>query len=149
MSCLQLRVPFPALAVSAYRKYSPSFDANETLGVIVPYRNQIAAVRTALAKYDIPELMNIGIDTVERYQGSQRKVVIYGFTIQQRHQLNFLCSHTLQEGDALIDRKLNVAMTRAMEHLVLVGNAPLLSESPVFHRLIEYVRESGGYLSYE
>jgi superfamily I DNA and/or RNA helicase len=137
------------VAVSAYRKYSPSFDANETLGVIVPYRNQIAAVRTALAKYDIPELMNIGIDTVERYQGSQRKVVIYGFTIQQRHQLNFLCSHTFQEGDALIDRKLNVAMTRAMEHLVLVGNASLLSESPVFHRLIEYVRESGGYLSYE
>jgi superfamily I DNA and/or RNA helicase len=36
-----------------------------------------------------------------------------------------------------------------MEHLVLVGNAPLLSESPVFHRLIEYVRESGGYISYE
>lgn len=137
------------VAVSAYRKYSSSFDVNETLGVIVPYRNQIAAVRTALAKYGIPELMNIGIDTVERYQGSQRKVVIYGFTIQQRHQLNFLCSHTFQEGDALIDRKLNVAMTRAMEHLVLVGNAPLLSESPVFHRLIEYVRNSGGYLSYE
>ena len=135
------------IAFSAYRKYSSSFDANETIGVIVPYRNQIAAVRNALAKYGIPDLTRISIDTVERYQGSQRKVIIYGFTIRQRYQLNFLCSNTFVEDGALIDRKLNVAMTRAMEHLYLVGNAALLSESPVFSQLIDYAKNEGGYVS--
>jgi len=38
-----------------------------------------------------------------------------------------------------IDRKLNVAMTRAEEHLILVGNAELLSLNPVFSKLIAFV----------
>jgi superfamily I DNA and/or RNA helicase len=134
------------IAVSAYRRYSSCFDPNETLGIIVPYRNQIAAVRNAIAEYGIPELTAISIDTVERYQGSQRKVIIYGFTIQQRHQLNFLCSQTFVEDGSLIDRKLNVVMTRAMERLYLVGNSAVISESPVFRSLIEYVKGVGGYL---
>ncbi len=36
-------------------------------------------------------------------------------------------------------------MTRAREHLVLVGNARLLGEAPVFADLIDYCRQSGGY----
>jgi superfamily I DNA and/or RNA helicase len=46
----------------------------------------------------------------------------------------------------LIDRKLNVVMTRAMERLYLVGNSAVISESPVFRSLIEYVKGVGGYL---
>ena len=65
-----------------HRFYGTQFDPQKTVGVIVPYRNQIAMVRKGIEKLGIPELEKISIDTVERYQGSQRDVIIYSFTIQ-------------------------------------------------------------------
>lgn len=137
------------IAVRTYEKYHDSFDADKTIGIIVPYRNQIAAVRNCIEKYGIEPLRHISIDTVERFQGSQRKVIIYGFTVRHRYQLNFLCSNTFEEDGVLIDRKLNVVMTRAMEHLILVGNTPLLSESPVFRNLIEFTQHHNAYFTQE
>ncbi len=130
------------LVVKVYNMYKDSFDVDETIGVIVPYRNQITTVRNCIDRYGIPELHDISIDTVERFQGSQRKVIIYGFTISRRYQLNFLCSNTFEEDGSIIDRKLNVAMTRAMDYLYLVGNAPLLSENLTFRHLIEFAKRN-------
>ena len=113
----------------------PDFKPDETVGVIVPYRNQIATIRSAIERAGIPELSRITIDTVERYQGSQRRYIIYGFTIQKHYQLRFLTSNTFLEDGRLIDRKLNVAMTRAQEHLILIGNPALLDLNPLFRQL--------------
>lgn len=115
--------------------YSP-----DEIGIIVPYRNQISAVSAQLAT--LPGTPTIVTDTVERFQGSQRRVIIYGFTVQRRYQLNFLTSHTFEEDGTLIDRKLNVALTRAMEHIALVGNAALLREAPVFRQLLSQYLET-------
>ena len=118
-----------------------SFDPDRTVGVIVPYRNQITAIRKEIANFGIDLLNGITIDTIERYQGSQRKFIIYGFTVSRSYQLGFLSDQTFKEGDDLIDRKLNVAMTRAEEHLLLVGNAPLLRSNAIFSRLLDYLEE--------
>lgn len=122
---------------AAYKLNADSFSAQSTIGVIVPYRNQIATVRNAIDRYGIPQLHDITIDTVERYQGSQRDIIIYGFTVQHRYQLEFLTNNDFVEDGMLIDPKLNVAMTRARENLVLVGHAPLLRLDPVFKLLID------------
>lgn len=114
-----------------------NFDVADTIGVIVPYRNQISAIRNAIDCHGVSELHGITIDTVERYQGSQRKYIIYGFTVQRHYQLRFLSSNTFVEDGKLVDRKLNVAMTRAKEHLIMVGNAELLSSNPLFRELVE------------
>lgn len=127
-------------AYDIYLANSQTFNENETLGIIVPYRNQIVAVKKALAKYDIPALQNITIDTVERYQGSQRDYILYGFTVQRRYQLNFLSSNTFEDNGTLIDRKLNVAMTRARLKLIMYGNSSILRENPVFARLIDFTK---------
>ena len=122
------------------------FNAMETVGVIVPYRNQITAIRNALDKYGIPVLHDITIDTVERYQGSQRRYIIYGFTISRYYQLKFLSDNVFVDVDgSVIDRKLNVAMTRAKEHLLLFGNPSLLSHNYIFSRLMDYARSQGCY----
>ena len=124
-----------------------SFDVAETIGVIVPYRNQIAAVRNAIDRHDIPHLRDITIDTVERFQGSQRKYIIYGFTVKRHYQLQFLTDGVFIDDDGqFIDRKLNVAMTRAMEHLILIGNPSLLSSNIIFRRMIDYIRVHHGYI---
>ncbi|MGI6232236.1 MAG: DEAD/DEAH box helicase [Prevotella sp.] len=120
------------------RFYGDRFDPAKTVGVIVPYRNQIAMIRKEIEKLNIPELEDIAIDTVERYQGSQRDVIIYSFTIQQRYQLDFLAANTFMENGHPIDRKLNVALTRARRQLILLGNRETLEWNPLFRQLIDF-----------
>ena len=124
-----------------------TFDPEDTVGVIVPYRHQIATIMRQLEKYGIPQLMKVSIDTVERFQGSQRDVIIYGFTVQKPWQLDFLTANVFMEDGQVIDRKLNVALTRAKEQMVLVGDPALLQRVELFARLIEYCKENGSYHS--
>ena len=129
-----------------HRFYGERFDAKKTVGVIVPYRNQIAMVRKGIEKLGIPELEKISIDTVERYQGSQRDVIIYSFTIQNIWQLDFLAGNSFVEDGAIIDRKLNVAITRARKQMIMTGNPEILRNNQIFSELMNYVKEKGGYL---
>ena len=126
-----------------HRFYGKHFDANRTVGVIVPYRNQIAMIRRELQKLGIAELNNITIDTVERYQGSQRDVIVYSFTITHRYQLDFLTANCFEEDGRIIDRKLNVALTRARKQMIITGHIPTLSHNRTFKALIQHVRENG------
>lgn len=138
------------IANTVYHIYMLSkdrFSTEQTVGVIVPYRNQISTVRNAIDRFNIPVLHNITIDTVERYQGSQRDYIIYGFTIQQPYQLNFLTDNVFEEDGMLIDRKLNVAMTRARLNLVLIGNPWLLKKNVTFKELMTFIKEKGGYIN--
>lgn len=125
-----------------WQRTESSFNPLETVGVIVPYRNQISAIRTMLAERlqqaEHP-LLQITIDTVERYQGSQRRYIIYGFTVQKHYQLRFLTDSTFEEDGQFIDRKLNVAMTRAQEYLILVGSESLLCCVPLYEKLFRYL----------
>lgn len=78
-------------------------------------------IRKEIDKLEIPELQNISIDTVERYQGSQRDVIIYSFTIHHFYQLEFLTANSFIEEGKIIDRKLNVAITRARKQMIMTG----------------------------
>ncbi len=138
-----------ATVASIYKMEQACFEPQKTVGVIVPYRNQIAVVRKALAEYGEKQLEQISIDTVERYQGSQRDYIIYGFTVQQYYQLDFLTENVFEEEGKLIDRKLNVAMTRAKKHLLMFGNASLINNEPVFRQLTEYLQRRQCFFSIE
>ena len=135
-----------ALLEHIYRITSKEFDPNKTVGVIVPYRNQIAMIRKEIEGLHIPVLRQISIDTVERYQGSQRDVIIYSFTVRNFSQLNFLTANTFREGDFCIDRKLNVAITRARKQLFLTGNPQILGANITFYKLMEFIRMHNGYI---
>ncbi|MBR1712960.1 MAG: AAA family ATPase [Alloprevotella sp.] len=140
------------ICATVWRLYTDNgraFDAERTLGVIVPYRNQISQIRNELQRLaESPDhpLLDISIDTVERYQGSERDVIIYGFTAVRRQQLQFLTSQTFCEGGKAIDRKLNVAMTRAREQLFLVGKPSLLRQNSLLGQLIDYAVSVEGYV---
>ena len=129
-----------------HRFYGAQFDPQKAVGVIVPYRNQIAMVRKGIEKLGIPELEKISIDTVERYQGSQRDVIIYSFTVQNIWQLDFLAGNSFVEGGAIIDRKLNVAITRARKQMIMTGNPEILRNNQIFNELMQYVKGKGGYV---
>ena len=118
------------LAQRIRRFYGESFDPDKSLGIIVTYRNQIAAIRNA-----IPD---VTIDTVERYQGSQRDVIIYDLGVTRLFQLDFLTASSFvdDEGQA-IDRKLNVALTRARRQMLLVGCSAVLRQNALYQQLID------------
>jgi hypothetical protein len=131
-----------------FRQMSKDFDPQKSVGVIVPYRNQIAMIRKEIERLEIPALEGISIDTVERYQGSQRDVILYSFTIQSRYQLDFLTANTFYEEGQPIDRKLNVAITRARKQLILTGNESTLRKNQLFAELIDYIKEKDGYVRF-
>lgn len=138
------------IAATVHRIYlmnREAFDKDRTVGVIVPYRNQISTIRSEIDKYRVDVLHDIMIDTVERYQGSQCENIIYGFTIKKYYQLGFLVGNQYVDrmSGEIIDRKLNVAMTRAMKHLVMIGDARLLRENIIFYKLMEFAKNRQSY----
>ncbi|MCF0159603.1 MAG: ATP-dependent helicase, partial [Bacteroidaceae bacterium] len=112
------------------------FNPAERIGIIVPFRGQISMIRKEIEKLPIENANQIVVDTVERFQGSQRDIIIFSTTISQPYQLNILSAPVEIEG-LMVDRKLNVALTRAKKQLFVVGNANLLSRHPLYKALID------------
>ncbi len=111
----------------------------ENIGIITPYRNQIALIRRLLQESKIDALSYITVDTIERFQGSQRDTIIYSFCVNAPWQLDSLPCIT-EENGKIIDRKLNVVLTRARKKLFIVGNEKLLSKNQTFGKLIKHIQ---------
>ena len=120
-----------------YDEYGGTFDAHRTLGIITPYRSQIALIRKMLQNKGMPALMDVSVDTVERYQGSERDVILYSFCVNHRHQLRCLPNLT-EENGVWIDRKLNVALTRARKRFIAMGCEEILRENAIYARFIDF-----------
>jgi DNA replication ATP-dependent helicase Dna2 len=115
-----------------------SFDPKQSVGVITPFRAQIANIRIKLnGQFD-----EVAIDTVERFQGSERDIIIISFAIKSTNQLASIQSLN----DEGVDRKLNVAITRAKEHLIMIGSEDVLAKNKLFKDLIQYSKSLGGYM---
>ncbi len=129
-----------AIVNALYRLYERNgleFD-ERSVGIITPYRHQIARIRQELDKFGISAFDTIRVDTVERFQGSQNDCIIYSFCVNDESQLEWLPSYTEESGQ-LIDRKLNVALTRARRQLFVLGNSRLLSRNPIYRILITHL----------
>jgi len=125
---VQLVKEFKALWEAAGRAWYPQ----RTLGIITPWRAQIAQLRECLVEEGIaPE--EVTIDTVERYQGGARDIIIVSCCVNSRFQLSSLVNLS-EEG---VDRKLNVALTRARQYLVVLGREDILKEDDRYRFFIE------------
>lgn len=129
------------LAVRIYEHHQSDFDESRTLGIITPYRSQIALIKKEIESVGIPVLNRILVDTVERFQGSERDVIIYSFCVNYSYQLKFLSNLTEEEG-VLIDRKLNVALTRARKQMFITGVPELLERNPLYKSLLKLIEGS-------
>jgi DNA replication ATP-dependent helicase Dna2 len=93
------------------------------IGVIAPYRAQVATLGER-----VPD--DVAVDTVDRFQGSSKEVIV----------VSFVATGTL-EGPIFEDhRRVNVAMTRAKRALVLVGDETALSTDETYARLVDWAR---------
>lgn len=86
--------------------------------VIVPYRAQVDLIRSRMTdRLGESELIAEQIGTVDSFQGGERDLIIYGFTRSNTGgTIGFLREL----------RRLNVAISRAKQQLVLVGDLDML-----------------------
>jgi len=105
--------------VASYR--SAGVPAND-IGVIAPYRAQVAEISKRLP--------DVTVDTVDRFQGSSKEVIV----------ISFVATGTLDSPIFEDYRRINVALTRAKKALVLVGDGDALSTDEVYGRMVEWAR---------
>lgn len=139
-----------ARLVAAYYKLHErnglAFSPDKAIGIITPYRNQIAAIRQELEKFNLRDSEKIRIDTVERFQGSQNDFIIFSCAVSNPAQMAFLSAYSVEEGFP-IDRKLNVAMTRARCQMAVIGHKDLLETNPIYKALIRYIGQRGSIIT--
>lgn len=100
--------------------------------VITPYQGQIRKLRAH------PELKSIRISTIDSFQGQEDEGIL----------ISLVRSNSDQEIGFLRDyRRMNVALTRAKQHLVVFGDSATIGSDPFFGKFLEYCEEHGGYRS--
>ena len=103
-----------ALIVVELLRQSPTLKMKD-IGVITPFRAQVALLRKIIPK--------IAIDTVDRFQGSEREVIIFS-TITSRNV------------PIVTDpRRMNVALTRAKKKLIVLATNPSRRELSITDKL--------------
>ena len=125
------------------RVYDKDFN-RDTVGVITPFRAQISNIKKHIIDKEI--LDKVTIDTVERFQGSERDIIILSMAISHPGQLKMIQSLTF---DKKIDRKLNVAISRAKKQLIILGCSHALAGSFHYRNLIEMIKQKEGYIDYQ
>ena len=132
------------LVSEIYELKKSNFDKS-TIGIITPFRAQCALIRQ-----NLPDILRelIDVDTVERFQGSEKEFIIYSFAVNHVHALKQIIN-TARINGSLIDRKFNVAITRAKEYLIITGNEMILDEFPIFKSFIDYAKEKKAYFRYK
>jgi ABC-type lipoprotein export system ATPase subunit len=113
----------------------------EDIGVISPFKSQAYALKERLTNR-FSRLDPKSIGTIHTFQGSEKRVIILSTKVcEPRDNVGWI-NRTLN--------LLNVAVSRAKELFVLVGNLYRLEKAGSYTRqLVEHIRENGVILEYK
>jgi DNA replication ATP-dependent helicase Dna2 len=104
----------------------------DKIGIITPFRAQVAEIKRAFFGLNSNEFDHLTIDTVDRFQGSDRDVIIFSSVITREEQVS----------DFFTDfRRINVSVTRAKKKFIIIGNKDILAKSDLFYKLIRLSKE--------
>ncbi|CEG48498.1 dna replication helicase dna2 [Plasmopara halstedii] len=113
----------------------------DEIAVISPFRSQVALIQQHLKtvcsfqranRHDL--VHSIEVSTIDKYQGKDKSVILVSFVRSNEEK---------HVGELLTDwRRINVALTRAKQKLILVGSKSTLSGgSALFHVLSKVIQE--------
>ncbi|KAF8172752.1 P-loop containing nucleoside triphosphate hydrolase protein [Mycena galopus ATCC 62051] len=111
---------------------SPPLQASE-IGVMSAFREQVWKIREHLRK---EKLSAVDVGTVEDFQGRESRVCIISCV---RSSTRFLKDDLARGLGLVYERKrMNVAITRAKELLVVIGNAKILQQDPSWRAFLQF-----------
>lgn len=119
------------------KEASPSFS----IGVICLYKSQVYLINKRIAEdAHLQQLMHmisslsptfsLKVSTVDAFQGQEKDIIVISTC---RHQWNSFISNP---------SRVNVAISRARHHLVLVGNKAMLSRAPLWSEVVSAAKTS-------
>ncbi|SNZ03825.1 DNA replication ATP-dependent helicase Dna2 [Natronoarchaeum philippinense] len=108
----------------AIERFGAAGIGHDRIAVIAPFRAQVAEISRK-----VPD--GVAVDTVDRFQGSSKDVVI----------VSFVATDGLDSPIFEDYRRINVALTRAKRSLVLVGDADALATHDRYARMVEWAEK--------
>ncbi|XP_030803987.1 protein ZGRF1 isoform X1 [Camarhynchus parvulus] len=100
------------------------------IGVITLYKSQMFKIQNLLSGVhsEAFEVKPVQVSTVDAFQGAEREIIVLS------------CVRTRHFGFIDSERRMNVALTRAKRHLLIVGSLPCLSRNRLWGRVIHHCR---------
>ncbi|OMO85646.1 putative RNA helicase SDE3 [Corchorus olitorius] len=114
--------------------------SQEDIGVITPYRQQVLKIKKAFENLDMPE---IKVGSVEQFQGQERKVIIISTVRSTVKHNEFDRTHCL--GFLSNPRRFNVAITRAISLLIIIGNPHIIAKDFYWNKLVWRCADNNSY----
>jgi ATP-dependent RNA/DNA helicase IGHMBP2 len=115
----------------------PNFPS---IGILSPYRAQVNALQTLLYNDENLKalLPFITINTIDSFQGQERDIMYISLTRSNTEGVIGFLSDI---------RRMNVAMTRAKQKLIVIGDSATLASSDFYHDFIAYAESMEGWVS--
>ncbi|KAF9034497.1 P-loop containing nucleoside triphosphate hydrolase protein [Hymenopellis radicata] len=105
----------------------------EEIGVMAPWREQVWKLRERLRSRGLGK---VDVGTVEDYQGREMRVIILSCV---RSNKRFLVDDVTNGQGLVHERKrMNVAITRAKELLIVIGNGDVLKGDPYWKSFLQF-----------
>ncbi|GAB0189434.1 protein ZGRF1 [Grus japonensis] len=100
------------------------------IGVITLYKAQMSKIQNLLSGVhsEAFEIKAVQVSTVDAFQGAEKEIVVLS------------CVRTRQIGFIDSEKRMNVALTRAKRHLLIVGNLACLSKNRLWGRVIHHCK---------
>ena len=109
-----------------------------SVGVIAPYRAQVTLLEDLLHSEVVAAKGRLTIQTVDGFQGQERDIMVIGLTRSNADgTVGFLAEH----------RRMNVAMTRARMHLLVIGDSATLGTDGFYAGFTQHCEATGAYRS--
>ncbi|CAI5967953.1 unnamed protein product [Closterium sp. NIES-64] len=136
--------PFEATVVLKYITSLMGYRSQRVpltdIGVVTPYRKQMQKLQHLLRGKGMDA---VKVGSVEEFQGQERRVVIVSTVRSSQQYVEFDYKHNL--GFLANPKRFNVAVTRAKQLLIIVGNPNLLAQDRCWGALLQYCLRNKAY----
>ena len=112
--------------------------SSSSIGIMSPFRGQVVVIRKLLRQRNLP---GVDVGTVEDYQAVEREVIVLSLT---RSSGQFL-SHDVEGCVGVFQqvKRTNVALTRAENLFIVVGNPHLMVQDPIWKQWLWFCLRNG------
>lgn len=110
-------------------KYAKKGMTKDDMGIISPYNEQVKKIKDRMPFVEV--------NSIDGFQGREKNIIIISLVrSNEKAEIGFLKDL----------RRLNVALTRAINELVVIGNKETIKNEVAYQNFIDYVKKNGIYI---